>query len=243
MCTQLEVENVSNRCRQVLNLQDAVLGEEYFYQSLPLCVIDAIYSIGVIYTSTKNTVMNYCNYFKIQRIRDNRNNLPPTESQESIEAFLIKFYELEIDKFKEDIYDNRQRTSSRNGILKAEAVFIFAEVLKRYSINFFQDVPSIIANDSFESDVRRIRGQTSGLSLDYFFMLAGSDNIIKADRWIIRFLEIILNRPVSREEAQSCLDHVKDELINEYPNLTLRLLDNVIWKSKGDWGQSSRACC
>jgi hypothetical protein len=229
MCAQLEVENISNRCRQVLNLQDAVLPEEYFYQSLPFCVIDAVYSIGVKYASTKKVVINYCNYFKMQRIRNNRNNLPQTESQESIEAFLTKFNELGIETFKSNIFDNRQRTSSRNGILKSEAVFRFAEVLKRYSINFFQDVPLIIANDSFESDVRRIPGQTSGISLNYFFMLAGSENFIKADRMIIRFLENILNRPVTREEAQSCLAHVKDELIKEYPNLTLRLFDSVIW--------------
>lgn len=39
------------------DLKPLPLPEEFFYASLPLCVVDAVFSIGVTYTSTANTVV------------------------------------------------------------------------------------------------------------------------------------------------------------------------------------------
>jgi len=35
MCTELEIQRISDYCRQVLDLNNARLEDEYFYQSLP----------------------------------------------------------------------------------------------------------------------------------------------------------------------------------------------------------------
>ena len=179
MCTALEVETISEHCSQVLNLNDAQLGDEYYYQSLPLCVIDAVYSIGVNYSSTRNTVIRYCGYFNITRLRENRHSLPDIEFQQSMEDLLHRFEEFGVETFKEEIFNNRQRTSARNGIPKAEAVLLFSQTIRGYNINYFQDIDNIIENDDFDNAIRRIPGQTSGISLKYFFMLAGFEDLIK----------------------------------------------------------------
>src|ERR1700687_3580138 len=48
---------VAASARAKLNLAEAKLRPEHFYASLPLCVIDAVYSIGVNYVATKRTVV------------------------------------------------------------------------------------------------------------------------------------------------------------------------------------------
>jgi len=53
-------DNLLLYCEEVLNLKNARLSDSYYYSSLPLCILDAVYSIGVRYTSTKNAVLRYC---------------------------------------------------------------------------------------------------------------------------------------------------------------------------------------
>ena len=224
-----DIERIAKHCDQILDLDNAKLSDEYFYQSLPLCVIDAVYSIGVNYESVRNIVNRYCDYFKLQKIRRNRSKIPPRETQESITDFCKKKRSLGIDKFTNKIFDNRQRTSSINGILKSEAVFKFAGVLKKYNTNYLQDVPKISRNTNFEREIRLIPGQGSGISLRAFFM-SYDDNLIKPDRMILRFLGTILQREVDQEEAHSLLVEVNKTLKSKYLHLTPRLLDHEIWK-------------
>lgn len=60
-----EAKRIAERARQVLSLSGAVLGEEYFYQSVPICFIDAVYSIGVRYSQVQKVVDSYCRYFNL----------------------------------------------------------------------------------------------------------------------------------------------------------------------------------
>lgn len=135
-----------------------------------------------------------------------------------------------IEAFTSDIFRNRQRTSTNSGILKAEAIHRFAEVLKKHGVNYLQDVPATIQNVDLENDIKQIPGQRSGISLRYFFMLSGSEGFIKPDRMIQRFLERVLQRPVRIVESQNLLSAAVDELTTDYPIMTPRLLDNLIWQ-------------
>jgi len=45
---------------KIPGLQAAVLGPEYSYHSLPLCVIGAVFSIGVRYRNAQNAVESWC---------------------------------------------------------------------------------------------------------------------------------------------------------------------------------------
>ena len=223
-----KIATLATFCEQELTLQSARLGE-YFYQSLPLCVIDAVYSIGVRYGGVRNVVKGYCSHFRLQQLRSPRDQVPSLNDQESLSALVEKMSVLGIEKFTTKIFDNRQRTSTHNGILKAQAVFRFATVLTAHGVNFLQDVPPTVSNSKLEAELRRIPGQTSGISISYFFMLAGTENLIKPDRWIGMFLKRHLGSEPRPAEAQSLISGACDILRTKFPHLTPRLLDYVIW--------------
>lgn len=78
--------------------------------------------------------------------------------------------------------------------------------------------------------ISAIPGQGSGISLQYFWMLAGSDGLIKPDRMVLRFLAESLGRPVHTEEALRLVAGAVAELKARYPDMTPRLLDHMIWE-------------
>lgn len=225
-----EVEIIAKYCDDELDLANAKLSDEYHYQSLSLCVIDAVFSIGVRYTSTRQTVIKYCDFYGVKRIRDDFDSLPEQHEQESISQLIYRIENKGIEDFTNEVFKNRQRTSTANGILKTDAVLRFAKVLKEFNIQYLQDLDKVINNDKLEEEIKKIPGQKSGISLKYFFMLAGSSEFIKPDRMIIRFLESILNRKVELEEAQSLLRETSKVLKAKFENITPRILDHQIWK-------------
>lgn len=217
-------------CAKHLDLENAKLGDEYFYTNLPLCVIDAVFSIGIRYTITQNVVKKFCNQLEIEPFRKRGSEYPAIEEQLSINSLLDLYEKFSIDEITDKFYSSRNRTSSRNGILKSEAVFKFAKVLKDNGINYFQDLPSRIGDSRLENAIKEIPGQKSGISTVYFYMLAGEENLIKPDRMVIRFIESYIGRKVDAKEAASLILSTCEILVNKFPNLTPRLLDHEIWK-------------
>ena len=224
-------ERIAQYCRVHLNLQDAELSEEYYYRSLPFCIIDAVYSLTARYSSTRNVVIRFCNGEGLQRLRPKSSPYSDISEQYSVRQFeeLLSRYS-DYGQIATELFDNRQRTSTRNGILKAEAVHKFARVLLRHHVNYFQDIPAVIRSEQFESDICSIPGQTYGTSLTYFFMLSGEENMVKQDRMILRFLWRIIGKQVSQENPHAWLSQALQILNETYPALTLRQLDHEIWK-------------
>jgi hypothetical protein len=225
-----EFLEIAHYAEQELLLNDAQLTDEYFYQSLPLCLIDSVYSIGVRYGQVQNVVERYCKYFDLRKIREDRKIPPLPNTQESITSFLENIQDVGFEVFASDIFCNKQRTSTTNGILKAEAVLKFATALKSHRVDYLQDVPTVIDTVEFEHEIKQIPGQGSGISLRYFFMLSGSEDLIKPDRMIKRFLESVLQRAVKVEECQHLLNKAVAELNAVYPDITPRLFDSLIWR-------------
>jgi|LQYC01.1.fsa_nt_gi hypothetical protein len=236
-------KRIAKYCEQVLDLQNAEFSEEDFYQSLPLCVIDAVYSIGVRYEGVKRTVERYCNYFNLQRIRNNREAIPPRASQESVSDFVDTIELIGVENFSKNILRNQQRTSTTNGILKAEAVYQFVKVLKKYGINYFQDLPGGKETDGFGLEIISIPGQRSGLSLRYFLMLAGFQDFVKPDRHIKAFIANALGEKVGDRVATQLLRDACKLLKKKYSHLTPMLLDNVIWKYQRNNGNPQKPAC
>jgi hypothetical protein len=229
-----DIEKITAHAAKVLPLTTASLGNEYYYQSLPLCVIDAVFSLGVRYEQVQNVVARYCDHFGLRRIRTPKDTLPPADEQETITAFLEKYERISSFMMATNIFCNQQRTSPTNGILKAEAVYLFAKVLKEHCVENLEDVSRITSSASFEKNIRSIKGQTKGIALQYFFMLAGSDDLVKPDRMVLGFLNLVLGRSVSGAEAQELLSAAAKLLRFSYPHLTPRLLDHEIWKYQRD---------
>jgi hypothetical protein len=224
-----EAKRVAEFARRVLRLASVSLPENYYYQSLTLCVINAVFSINSRYKATQNVVERYCSYYGLKRVRDNWCDVPPVERQESISTLCGKYDRVGSRTFADDIYQNRQRTSPRGGILKADAVGQFAAVLRDHSIECLQDVSRSAENHGLEAALRAIPGQRSGISARYLWMLGGSEDVIKPDRWILRFLRRALDREVALREAQDLLAGAAALLRRDFPHLTPRLLDHAIW--------------
>ena len=231
-----KINKISFVCEQKLNLSTISLGNEYYYNSLPFCIIDAVFSIGVTYSSTQKTVLNFANYFKLKLYRENKKTLPNINEQLSVKDFLDFYEQYDSNYFAEKIYNNRQRTSTRNGILKSLAVYEFAKVLSSFNINYFQDIKNLKLNSNFEANIKEIIGQGSGISLSYFYMLSGDDAYIKPDRMVLRFLKEILGDEPKLDEAIELLQATCEQLKNKYSSLTPRKLDYVIWNYQKEKG-------
>ncbi len=222
------VEKLAFYCDKNLDLSTSESGNDYGYPNLPLCVIDAVFSIGVTYAATQNTVNRFCDYFNIPA---NIKNSPlPNEDDYSISQFIDLYDKQGIEKMTTKIFQNRNRTSSRSGILKTEAVLMFAKVLKKYNADFLNDLGNVVGNPKFEAAIQNIPGQKSGISLRYFYMLAGEKNYIKPDRMILRFIERVIGQKPNIEEATSLLVETCSILNQKYPLLSPRKLDNLIWE-------------
>ena len=228
-----EAQIISDFCEDRLPLATARLPEEYYYQSLSFCVIDAIFSINARYASVQNTVNHYAAYSNKPCFRTDKLRLPPLARQESIETFIKtteRFKHADYHSLATDVLRNRQRTSSRNGILKATATIQFAKVLRKYGVNYFQDIKRIQSDTLFEKEILKIKGQGSGISLKYFFMLAGNDSLVKPDRWILNFIRSAIGRTLQPDIATDLIIKSSKLLTIKHPHITPRLLDYEIWK-------------
>ena len=80
-----------------------------------------------------------------------------------------------------------------------------------------------------ETEIMQIPGQRSGLSLRYFYMLAGDDSFAKPDRHVLRFIKKYAGVDLGIQGAQELLQKTVHELSLKHPNVTVRLLDYAIW--------------
>ena len=216
-------------CEQKLNLKLIDMNREYGYSHLPLCVIDAVFSMGVRYASTRNTVARFCDFFTVTTPGHNKIQLTPKD-QLSISQFISFYDQYGVDGMTEKVYQNRQRTSTQSGILKSEAVLHFSQQLARFDVEYLQDVNKVLLNPTFEAEITHIPGQRSGISLRYFYMLVGSENFVKPDRMIERFVLQATGKTFGVEETTELITEVCAILAKSYMGLTPRTLDNEIWQ-------------
>jgi hypothetical protein len=217
-----QVARVCDAIRANIDLNNLSLPDEYFYASLPLCVIDAVFSIGVTYTSTAATVARWC-----ERQTPAWQRIGREGGGEHTISYLIAALEaVTSDHAAATLFGNRQRTSSQSGLLKAEAVMRWARVLAQHGVETFGDTDDVDRNAAIERDIRLIPGQGSGISWEYFLMLAGSDDFVKADRMICRFIASALELDsVPPATARTLLLGASD-LVGVKP----RPLDYAIWQ-------------
>jgi hypothetical protein len=114
--------------------------------------------------------------------------------------------------------------------LKSEAVLRFSQVLQSFGVEYLQDVGKIIGDPAFEQQIQNVPGQASGISLRYFYMLVGTDSFIKPDRMIVRFIQTAINKTFSVQQSHDSIVGACKLLAVKQPNLTPRLLDNLIWR-------------
>lgn len=207
------------------------LPSEYRYAHLSLTLIDAIFSLGAQYESTRATVLRYAHATGLTPFRTSVDAWPSPAEQQPVDALLTQYRERGLEVMRAEVLNNRQRTSTHaSAITKAEAVCQAAELLVAYQVHYFQDLPKIRDNPAFAHDFRTIPGQTPGTGLAYWWMLTGSDRHIKPDRMVIRLMESALGRQgLSPQDAQCLAEDALSLLKPRFPTLTLRQMDYVMW--------------
>jgi hypothetical protein len=151
------------------------------YDSVALAIVDSVWSIGVRYTGVLNVLGRYRELRRLEGGEPEHDR--PRHLVTCIDALGGP------DAFAEAV-NNRQRTSARSGILKAEAVLREAKMLADEGIETPGDIAGASPADHDRLKRRwtqEVPGQGSGLSWDYLHMLMGMQGV-KADRMIRRFV-------------------------------------------------------
>jgi hypothetical protein len=224
--------------RTLTDLSSPLSDSAYQYAALPLCVMDSVYSIGVRYESTRRTVHDWCVRYHWRRDRD------ATTVERTITDFvqILRPYENRWEDMAKGVFRNRQRTSTRSGILKAEAVYRFSKALQRFGIEIFADALRSGRSVDLERAIKSIPGQGSGLSLKYFLILAGHEDGVKPDRMVTRFIADALGmRDVPLAMAEGLVREASRVLRPEFPMLMPSTLDNKIWEYQRNQQQPEKA--
>lgn len=193
---------------------------EYKNISLVLAVIDAIFSISAKYETTVKVVDRFAKYVGINKIFD----------EFTVEEFIERFNNFSSIQLANDVFNNRQRTSAVNGILKAEAVKTTIDILHKHQIETKKDLLNYPHKDILEQEIRKIKGQGSGITFHYLMMHAGDVNRFKADRHIYTFFEDYLGYgKLDEYKLEQAFNEQFLIVKNKYNHFTIRALDNLIW--------------
>ena len=214
-------------CRRNLDFTIPDMG---YYSCLPLCALDAVFSIGVKYSGVSRTVDRFCKNYSIPREVENASVVPSKAKQTTVRQVLELLNGVSPEDLA-DIVSNHQRTSTKNGILKTAAFIQWLDILELYRIQTYQDFHKHWTDSNLEKDLRAVRGQKSGISTDYFYMLAGNTGDVKVDRHILAFTRIATgDGRVSATTVKELFRSAVKELQQEHPGLTVRHLDHIVWE-------------
>lgn len=158
--------------------------------SVSFCVLDAVYSIGAHYDNhVVPVIRRVAADFQVES-PSVEVSAPEAVDPVPLDAFLDRYTTVEtlIETTK-----NRQNTSTRGGIRKADAVIQYAEVLREHGVLTLDDSRRLL-NDTVrlgavESALRKIPGEGgAGVRRGYLWMLIGDQDTVKPDRMVLRWL-------------------------------------------------------
>jgi hypothetical protein len=194
-----------------------------YRDSLALCILDAVWSIGVRYRSVENVVDTY------RRLREQDGALPNLDDA----AALVDLIErLGGPAAFADAVGNRQRTSTCNGVLKAEAVSLAAQALVAAVVDAAWQLREADSDQlgRAKSQWRRVPGQRSGVSWRYLLLLTGRQEV-KPDPMIMGFVSAARARPTTAAVAADLVLAAADRM-----GVEPRVLDHRIWRYQSGRG-------
>lgn len=199
---------------------------------LSLCVLDAVYSINARYGSVVRVCHRYADHAGLaDRLLPAADigQVVGTRREESVAAFADSGRGVGPDRLAGEVLGNRGRTSTRGGILKADAAIRYAEILAAAGVQRLGDIAGLLANPGVlvevEGTLRAVPGHGRGARLSYLWMLAGDDQHIKPDRMVLRWMSKHLGRDVGVQAACALLPQIADHL-----GRTPWELDHAIWR-------------
>jgi hypothetical protein len=200
---------------------------------LSLCILDAVFSINANYQTTSRTTRGYATLAGLEPVL-----APAAEvatglhlaTEQRLSDFVATECEQDPDAFATRL-DNRQLTSTRSGIRKAEAVQRYGRILVDHGVETLADVGTLLSDPdqtkTVEKVLSRVPGHGSGVRVSYLWMLAGDDSHVKADRMVIRWVSRALDRTVTVKEAGHLVVETAAVL-----GVTPWVLDHAVWQAE-----------
>ncbi|MEV6900384.1 hypothetical protein [Amycolatopsis sp. NPDC051372] len=199
---------------------------------LPLCVLDAVFSINARYSGVLRVCRAYADHDALvdpMLPAAAADTVLGTDREHPVEALADLGRQLGAERVAGEVLRNRGRTSPRGGILKAAAAIRYSEVLTNAGVQRIGDVAELLADSDrlaeTELQLAKLPGHGAGARLSYLWMLAGDDNHVKPDRMVLRWLQRHLDRPVTVPEARELLAALADCL-----RRTAWEVDHAVWR-------------
>lgn len=210
---------LADYCRQNFVLQESAITN---YQSLPVCLIDCVYSLRAkYYRVTVPIVKRYASIYmdgNIESPRDTVSNLiQHIEECSGPKAFADR------------VLENHQELGGKAHIPKENALLQLATYLKLLHIETIDDFRNFESPELLEIVVRAVKGMGDA-GTNYLFMLAGDPNRCKPDVHIHHCIRDACGEDVTNEECQILFQETVEIFKTEYPALTVRGLDGIIWR-------------
>ena len=128
--------------------------------------------------------------------------------------------------FAKNVLNNQQKSG---GQLKAEVCLKLARYLRYLHINTMDDFSNFESPELLEIVIRAVKGMGDA-GTNYLFMLAGDPNRCKPDTHIHHFVRDACGEDLSNEDVQNLFKDAVAVLSDDYPALTVSLLDGIIWR-------------
>ncbi|EKT80504.1 hypothetical protein WSS_A22058 [Rhodococcus opacus M213] len=199
--------------------------------SLTFCILDAVFSIGARYdTVVVPLVRRAAADFGVAEpsvphdVEDGPDPVPLGE--------LLGRYPNGADLVQ---VTNRQRTSTRGGILKADAVLRYARILDDHGVRTLQDGRELLTDavhlGTVETALRQVPGEgTAGVRRGYLWMLVGDEDTVKPDRMVLRWLTAHGVDGTTPEQARTLLSKVSERISSDLGRrVTAWEVDHAIW--------------
>lgn len=211
------IEKFVNFCRGNLDLNNSLYTEPY--NSFSAVILDCIYSLRAKYFAVTVPVVN--------RYADKFMNSNRFAYGDNLTDFIKHIDESGgCVAFAHDILKNHQQLSGR---FKSEVCYELAKKLSSIHIETIHDFQNFQYTEILESVIRSVKG-IGDAGLNYLFMLAGDPNRCKPDVHIHHCIKDACGFDISNDACQKLLTEAVEQLKSQFPNMTVRLLDGIIWK-------------
>ena len=87
-----DAKSITIHARTKLSLASAKLSQAYYYQSLPFCIIDSIFSLGVKYGQVEKAVNHFSSRSQWPTFREFESDFPKQDNQKKVSEFLDLFH-------------------------------------------------------------------------------------------------------------------------------------------------------
>lgn len=200
------------------------------WSSVTYCVLDAVWSIGISYDRHVVPAVR-----RVTAAAGDAEPVVPVDALPSSDPVPLSAFR-ETYRTSDELVTvtTAHRTSSRSGILKAEAALRYADVLIEEGVDTLPDAAKALEDfarvDEISARLRQIPGD--GVRTGYFWMLVGDDDTVKPDRMILRFLK--------RHGTETDVTGAKDVLRALAAELTTTsnhrvtpwMVDHAIWNAE-----------